>query len=86
MNNGPRNYAAIDFTKDECDAMYEMAEAYDAIVRMQMSAGRWSAKRASEMRASVKSVKMKCSVASSMIKPEIIDTSPRFILPGLPGG
>lgn len=80
------NFARIDFTKDECDAMYELAEAFDAMVQMQQAAGRWNDKQASQMRASVKSVKMKCSIASQMIKPEIItDITPQFILPGLPG-
>lgn len=80
-NQGPRNFARIDFTKDECDAMYELAEAYDAMVQMQQQMGRWNSRQADKMRASVKSVKMKCGVASQMIKPEIISAAPDFALP-----
>lgn len=71
------NFAKIDFTKDECDAMGELVEFFHSqrgayVAMKRRTAGNMTNMEVDRLAASLNRVKMKVSVASSMIKPNIL--------------
>lgn len=68
------NFARIDFTKDECEAIALLAEMY---VDMQRAFPiRFARREFQQIAAAMNGVKMKCSVAASIIKPDVITALP----------
>ena len=67
---GPSNFAKVDLTKEECDAIYEACEALQAHI---LRAGAvYTVSRVAALNAATSSVKMKMSVASSLLKPTLV--------------
>lgn len=63
------NFARIDFTRDECEAIAKLAEIY---VDMQRAfPTRFATSEFTHLAATMNRVKMKASVAASVIKPEL---------------
>lgn len=69
---GPSNFARIDFTKDECEAIAEIAEFFEQLAREQVMRMKHSPAKLEQLRASLRRARYKCSVAALIVKPNIV--------------